>query len=84
MTDLSNERFLRISECAALSRVSNATIKAWLRKGKFPAPVYAEKRFRLWLKADVEKFLLNGTVGPVVSSAVPDAAPVAEAVAVGG
>lgn len=51
---------LTVSEIASLLRVSPATIRAWIRKGKFPAKPRRLGKKLLFSRAEVEKLLQGG------------------------
>lgn len=51
-----NQRFLTLSECASLCRVSEWTIREWSKIGKFPAPLRIGRALR-FNAAEVECFL---------------------------
>lgn len=51
-----NQRFLTLSECAALCRVSEWTIREWTKIGKFPTPHRIGRALR-FDAAEVERFL---------------------------
>ena len=51
-------RFSRIDDVAGMTSLGKSTILAWESQGKFPKAVRLSPTFRVWLEADVHKWML--------------------------
>lgn len=55
--------FLREKHVLTLIPVAHSTLWAWVRSGRFPAPVKLSQRITVWRSEDVQNFILgNGGV----------------------
>ena len=51
-------RFIKLEEISNKTQLGKSTILAWESQGKFPAAVRLSPAFRVWLEADVYKWML--------------------------
>jgi excisionase family DNA binding protein len=56
-------RPLTLREVAELCGVTRATLRSWVRAGRFPPPLKVGIRKKLWSPADVERALHGPTQG---------------------
>jgi predicted DNA-binding transcriptional regulator AlpA len=54
-----NPRFKRIDDVADITGMGKSTILAWESQGRFPKAVRLSPTFRVWLEADVHKWMLT-------------------------
>ena len=50
--------FLKLEEISNKTKLGKSTILAWESQGRFPAAVRLSPAFRVWLEADVYKWML--------------------------
>ena len=50
-------RFLREKQIRELIPVAHSTLWAWVRTGKFPAPLKLSDRVTVWRGSDVQTFI---------------------------
>jgi prophage regulatory protein len=53
-----NPRFKRIDDVSDITGMGKSTILAWESQGRFPKAVRLSPTFRVWLEADVHKWML--------------------------
>lgn len=62
-TTQSHSGFLREKHVRKLIPVAHSTLWAWVRLGRFPAPIKLSDRITVWRSEDVENFIsMNGGV----------------------
>lgn len=49
--------FLREKHVLQLVPVAHSTLWAWVREGKFPAPLKLSERVTVWRSSDVQSFI---------------------------
>ena len=54
-----NPRFKRIDDVSDITGMGKSTILAWESQGRFPKAVRLSPTFRVWLEADVHKWMLT-------------------------
>jgi len=60
-TNPSCRGFLREKHVRKLIPVAHSTLWAWVRLGRFPAPIKLSDRITVWRSEDVENFIaMNG------------------------
>lgn len=50
-------RFLREKQVRRLIPIAHSTLWAWVRAGKFPAPLKLSDRITVWRNSDVQAFI---------------------------
>lgn len=50
-------RFLRMSEVQARTGLSRSTIRRWVDRGLFPAPISLGERVVGWIEAEIEAWM---------------------------
>lgn len=53
-----NPRFKRLDDVSDITGLGKSTILAWESQGRFPKAVRLSPTFRVWLEADVHKWIL--------------------------
>ena len=56
-----NTSFLRERQVRQLIPVAHSTLWAWVRTGRFPAPVKLSDRITVWRSSDVQAFIKRGS-----------------------
>ena len=51
-------RFIKLDDVSSLTKLGKSTILAWESQGRFPNAVRLSPTFRVWLEADVHKWML--------------------------
>lgn len=62
MNEDQDERLIRIADVLEIIPVSRSTFWAWVRTGKFPAPIKLSAGVSCWRKKDVISWIDSGGV----------------------